>query len=208
MSDSFKDQLLKLGFKRPERQTESPTPKLSEPGVRRPPPPGGKPRAHTDQTGRRESENQKLPHQPQRNKPPRAASAREVDLAKAYALRAQTERSERERAEREAQERARERKDRKTKLAALLDGKALNDGTAEIARHFPHGDKIRRVYVTSEQLTRLNRGELGVVQLQGRYLIVARDVALQAALISADALVLLPDPDAPPEDDIPADLVW
>lgn len=206
MSDSLKDQLLKLGFKRPERQAESPPSTSAERGGNRATPPGRRDRS--DRNGRRDAENRKPPHPPQRNKVPRPASASDVDLAKAYALRAQTERAERERAEREAQERARERKERKTKLAALLDGKALNDGTAEIARHFPHGDKIRRVYVTPEQLLRLNRGELGVVQLQGRYLLLARELALQAAVISAEALVLLPDPDAPPEDDIPADLVW
>ena len=58
------------------------------------------------------------------------------------------------------------------------------------------------------QLARLNRGELAVVQLAGRYLLVEQAVALQAQAIQAEALVLLCDPNAPPEDDVPADLVW
>ncbi len=186
MSDSLKDQLLKLGFKRPERNPDRP-----------PKPQHGHAKPHA--------------HAPAGEKAAKPAPQRprgELDLAKAYAIRAQAERTERDRAEREAQERARENKERKAKLAALFEGKALNDPNADVARHFPHGAKIRRVYVTPEQLAQLNRGELGVVQMKGRYLVVARELALEAKAISDDALVLLPDPEAPADDDIPADLVW
>lgn len=200
MSDSLKDQLLKLGFRQPERKPERPVGKPQDRGPR----PHGNPRHGKSQHP------PQSPHRPQaKPKGPKPASGTgEVDLARAYALRAQTERAERERVEREAQERAREKKERRARLAALLEGKAQNDAAAELARHFPQGDRIRRIYVTPEQLARLNRGELGVVQQQGRFLLVARDVALAAAAISEEALVLLPDPDAPPDDDIPPDLVW
>jgi uncharacterized protein YaiL (DUF2058 family) len=143
---------------------------------------------------------------------PRAQPARrdgaEMDLARAWALRAQREKQERETARREAERLAREKKERKQKLAALLAGRALNAADADLPRHFPHGGKIRRVYCTPEQLARLNRGELAVVQLAGRYLLVERDVALQAQAIQPEALVLLCDPAAPADDDVPADLVW
>ena len=52
------------------------------------------------------------------------------------------------------------------------------------------------------------RGDLAVVQLAGRYPLVEREIALQAQAINAQALVLLCDPNAPAEDDVPADLVW
>ncbi|HET9483495.1 MAG TPA: DUF2058 family protein [Xanthomonadales bacterium] len=198
MSDSLKDQLLKLGFRQPERKPERPVAKPQDRGPR----PHGNPRH-----GKAQHPPQSQ-HRPQPKDPKPARGTDEVDLARAYALRAQTERAERERAEREAQERAREKKERRAKLAALLEGKAQNDAAAELARHFPQGDRIRRIYVTPEQLARLNRGELGVVQLQGRFVLVARDVALAAAAVSEEALVLLPDPDAPADDDIPPDLVW
>ena len=68
--------------------------------------------------------------------------------------------------------------------------------------------RIRRIYVTAEQLPRLNGGELAVAQLAGRYLLVTREVALAAQAIDAESLVLLCDPHAPAEDDVPADLVW
>uniref|UniRef100_UPI0021481164 DUF2058 family protein n=1 Tax=Tahibacter caeni TaxID=1453545 RepID=UPI0021481164 len=140
-------------------------------------------------------------------KPPRPASG-EPDLAQAYALRARSEREERERAQREAEQKAREKRERREQVARLLNGKALNAAEAEHARHFEHGGKIRRVYCTQAQLAALNRGELAVVQHNGRYLIVAVDVAQQVKAVLADALVLLVDPNAPLEDDVPADLIW
>ena len=194
MSDSLKDQLLKLGFKKSERAPERPPQKPHGQ-------PHGKPQGKPHGRPQDQAQRGRGPH------PPKPGN-REFDLAKAYALRAQTERAERERAEREAQEKARLKKERKAKLATLLEGRSLNDTNADVARHFPHGDKIRRVYVTPAQLEALNRGELGVVQQQGRYIVVARDVALEAKAIWDEALVLLPDPDAPVEDDIPPDLVW
>ena len=47
-----------------------------------------------------------------------------------------------------------------------------------------------------------------MVQLAGRYLLVERETALAAQAIDPDALVLLCDPDAAADDDVPADLVW
>lgn len=201
MSDSLEEQLLRLGFKRSAREPDARAAKRpARPGTR--PAPAGPEKARPRTAGGSDAA-----AVPRRERPRRPRDG-EVDLAKAYALRAQTERAERERAEREAQERARERRERKAKLAALIEGRALNDPAAEVARHFPHGDRIRRVHVTPEQLVRLNRGELGVVQLQGRYVLLARATALEAGAIWPECLVLLPDPDAPQDDDIPADLVW
>jgi uncharacterized protein len=140
--------------------------------------------------------------------PSREKKAGDVDLARAYALRARVEKDERERAQREAERVARERKESKQKLATLLEGKAQNAADADLPRHFPHGKKIRRVYCTAGQLARLNNGDLAVVQLGGHYLLVAREMALQARAIQPESLVLLCDPSAPPEDDVPPDLVW
>jgi uncharacterized protein YaiL (DUF2058 family) len=92
----------------------------------------------------------------------------------------------------------------------------LNDPQAEIARHFPYGGKIKRIYVNQEQLRALNAGELGVVQINGRYcLVTAADLA-GAEEIFPEAIALKVDPDAPAEDDlyadpkyqVPDDLVW
>ncbi|MBS0581740.1 MAG: DUF2058 family protein [Proteobacteria bacterium] len=146
---------------------------------------------------------------PQAQQPKKPASTpHEPNLAHAYALRAKQEKDERDQAQRDAEQLARENRERKQKLAGLLQGKALNSADADTPRHFPHGNKIRRVYCTAEQFAKLNRGDLAIVQLAGRYLLVERDVALQAQEISPQALVLLCDPNAPAEDDVPADIVW
>lgn len=132
----------------------------------------------------------------------------EIDLGKAYALRNQAETRERQRTQQEQEQRAREKKERRQKLATALAGKSLNAEDADVARHFPHADKIRRVYVTAAQLPLVNRGELGVVQQAGRFLLVTRDVALAVQAIDADQVLLLVDPDQADDDDVPADLIW
>ena len=190
MSDTLKDQLLALGFKAPPKA-----------GARA----AARRRAHAFQWRVARRVAWRAPGEPRKGKPPRA---REPDLAQAWAARARTEREERERVRREAEELARARRELKQKLQAVLEGKAVNDASADVARHFPHGGKIRRVYVTAAQLPQLNRGELGVVQHLGRFVLVERAVALAAADVAPDCLVLLPDPDAVADDGVPADLVW
>jgi len=184
MSESLRDQLLKSGLARKFKSEPQSKPAVpARPATRAPGP------AQTPGHTRRE----------------RA----EIDLAKAYALRDSTERAERERVQREAEQRAREKKERRQRLATLLNDKAQNAQNAEIPRHFPHANKIRRIYVTPEQLPRLNGGELGVVQLAGRYLLVTREVAQAAHEVDAEALVLLCDAHADSvDDDVPSDLVW
>ena len=194
MSESLRDQLLKSGLVSKIKSEARPQPAQR--------PHSGKPQ----RPQRPQSQGPQKP-QPQGARPPRRDG--EIDLAKAYALRDKNEREQREREQRAAEQRAREKKERKQKLVALFgSGVALNDAGADIPRHFPHANKIRRIYVTAEQLPRLNGGELAVVQHNGRYLLVTRDTAVAAQVIDPDALVLLCDPHAVDEDGIPADLVW
>lgn len=139
-----------------------------------------------------------------------------MDLAKAYAIRAQKEKEERIEAERVRQEEARLRREAKARLAELVKDKGLNDPNADIARHFPYGGKIKRIHVNEAQLRQLNAGELGVLQLDGRYLLVTAALMAEAEAVFAPAVALRVDPDAPPGDDpyadpqyqVPDDLVW
>jgi uncharacterized protein YaiL (DUF2058 family) len=209
MTDSLRDQLLGLGFK--------PAPKPERKPERRPDPrrdahkPAGKGGAHPKpgQGGK--------PRPPQGNaKPKPKRSQEDIDLAKAYAIRAQREKDERIEAERVKQEEARVRREAKATLDAFLKDKALNDADADVARHFPYGGKIKRIYVNPEQLKALNAGELGVVQQNGRYLLVTSAVLAEAESIFPQAVALKVDPDAPAQDDpyadpqyqVPDDLVW
>ncbi|MDQ3510581.1 MAG: DUF2058 family protein [Pseudomonadota bacterium] len=140
----------------------------------------------------------------------------DIDLAKAYAIRAQREKDERVAAEQAKQEQARERREARARLAELVKDKVLNAADADIARHFPYGGKIKRVYVTPVQLKAVNAGELGVLQMDGRYVLVDAAVMAEAQTLFAPAIALLVDPDAPAQDDpyadpqfqVPDDLVW
>ena len=209
MTNSLRDQLLGLGFKpapKPERKPEARKPDARRPGPR-PPGKGAAPAPRTGPGGK------PRPSQGQSRKP---RSQEEIDLAKAYAIRAQREKDERIEAERVKQEEARLRREAKAKLEAFLKDKALNDAEADIARHFPYGGKIKRIYVNAEQLKALNAGELGVVQQNGRYLLVTSDVLAEAEAIFAAAVALKVDPNATAEEDpyadpkyqVPDDLVW
>ena len=199
MTDSLRDQLLGLGFKasKPERK---PDPRRRKDGG---PPRGDGARKGPGKGGPR-----------QERKPGR--SREEIDLAKAYAIRAQREKQERIEAEKQKQEEARKRREARAKLTAMLEGKALNVAEADIARHFEYGGKIKRIYVTADQLKALNAGELGVLQQGGRYLLVTAQVLAEAEAIFAPAVALRVDPGAPAEDDpyadprfqVPDDLVW
>jgi uncharacterized protein YaiL (DUF2058 family) len=225
MSDSLRDQLLGLGFKpapAPARQhTPAAKPHGAKPAHGKPahgkPPHGAKP-AHGKPPHGAKPAHGKPSHgaKPAHGEPQRARSREEIDLAKAYAIRAQREKDERIEAERLKQEEARKRREAKAALTEFLKDKGVNDAAAEIARHFEYGGKIKRIYVNEAQLKALNAGELGVVQMDGRYLLVDAATLAQAEAIFAPAIALKVDPNAPAQDDpysdpqyqVPDDLVW
>jgi len=241
MTDTLRDQLLHLGFKAapaPERKPAG-KPHPGRPAQGKAPhgkgpqgkgahdrhpgkpahgnAPGGKPGQGAGPGGNRAGGRSEHPGRgPRRPGAPAAGAAGGMDLGKAYALRAQQEKQERIQAEQLKQEEARERREARARLEVLLQGKGLNDAAAEIARHFEYGGKIKRIYVNEAQLKALNAGELGVVQLNGRYLLVEAAVLAEAEQVFAPAVALRVDPNAPAGDDpyadpryqVPDDLVW
>lgn len=193
MSDSLKDQLLGLGFK-PVAKT------------------GSKPASSRPESNKRQAGKHKhlKPH------PVISKSTQDIDLAKAFALRNQQDKLERERAEIEKREASERKKLAKETVAKLLQGQILNVADADIARHFSYGGKIKRIYVTSEQLPLLNSGMLGVVQFNGRYCLVSKAVVLgvREALPALVALYCdgseesLPEGYDDPQFHVPDDLIW
>ncbi len=231
MSDTLRDQLMGLGFKpapKPERSNDRKPDRKPEarrdgrPGGGKPGQAGARPnhgkpgenRPASARPGNTGNPGNRPGTRPQGARKPR--SQEKMDLAKAYAIRAQREKEERIEAERQKQEEARVRREAKGKLEVLLKDASLNVEEAEIARHFPYGGKIKRIYVTADQLKSLNAGELGVVQVAGRYMLVTAEMLAQAEAIFAQAVALKVDPNAPAEDDpyadpqyqVPDDLVW
>jgi uncharacterized protein len=224
MSNSLRDQLLGLGFKSAPKPEPKSSPRPS-PSPKPTPRHGGKPGAagRSDRPAAKPSANSGSPPAGKRGGQGRGGGAakprrsqEEIDLGRAYALRAQKEKQERIDAERAKQEAARLRREARARLAAFLGDKTLNDPEAEIARHFEYGGKIKRIYVNEAQLKALNAGELGVLQQEGRYLLVTAAVLAEAEAIFAPAVALKVDPNAPAGDDpyadpkyqVPDDLVW
>ena len=221
MSDNIRDQLLGLGFKpapKPERKPEARRdgrsqgkPAQGRPQAGNKPAHAGKPSQH----GKPAHPGKPGQGRPQQG-PRKPRSQEDIDLAKAYAIRAQKEKDERIQAEQAKQEEARRRREARAKLDELIKDKGLNDPNADIARHFPYGGKIKRIYVNAEQLKALNAGELGVLQQNGRYLLVTAELLAQAEAIFAQAVALKVDPNAPadadpyadPQYQVPDDLVW
>jgi uncharacterized protein YaiL (DUF2058 family) len=223
LSNSLRDQLLGLGYKppaetpKPPRAEHKPRPEAKPRQDARPRPEGRRNEARPRPPGGR-PEGKPRPHpEARRAMPsPKPGARPEFDLGKAYALRAQQEKDERIAAEAAKQEQARLRREARAKLATLLEGKALNDPAAEHVRHFEYGGKIKRVHVTPEQLAALNRGELGVLMSEGRYLLVDAATLAEAESVFAEAVALKVDPNAPAAEDpysdpayqVPDDLIW
>ena len=226
MTDSLRNQLLGLGFKPVPKPERKPAPKSAPDSAPRPTRPADRKPSGAGKPGRRcqsasptharqgERAGPSKPQQRGAGKP--ARSREDIDLAKAYAIRAQKEKDERIEAERLKQEQARLRREAKLKLAELLAGKGLNTADAEHVRHFEYGGKIKRIHVSADQLKAVNAGELGVVQMDGRYLLVTAELLVQAEAVFAPSVALRVDPNAPREDDpyadpqyqVPDDLAW
>lgn len=187
MVDSLRDQLLKAGFK------PSPRPDPVKGGAR-----AAASRPDKDRPRQDKRQESRKGAKPDARKAVKPAAARdgEIDLARAYALRHAQEQREKAAAERAAAERARLRKEQREKTRALVHDKTLNLAEAELLRHFEYGGKIRRVHVDEAQLHALNMGALGVVQLDGRYLLVERALAEAVREAAPQHVALLVDPDA------------
>ena len=234
MSNNLRDQLMGLGFKpapkpeRPARPAVSNKPAGTGPSSARPPRDAGRP-AHDARRGpngkpaharpasqARPPQHARPPGKPGTGKPGTGKSREDIDLAKAYAIRAQREKDERIALEAAKQEDARKRREARAQLSELVKDKALNAADADIARHFPYGGKIKRIHVNADQLKQLNAGELGVLQMEGRYILVDAALLAQAEAVFAPSVALKVDPDAPTADDpyadplyqVPDDLVW
>ena len=190
-NDSLRDQLLGLGFKPAASagaQTRAASP---ERGASRPDAPvagataqaAGRPQpARRARPGAADRARQRRRSRPRNRRPRRRAAharARTSTSPRPTRSARSAKRTSASPAEQAKQEEARLRREARAKLAELVKDKALNVADADIARHFPYGGKIKRIYVTAEQLKALNAGELGVLQI-GRPL-PAGDAAVLAA---------------------------
>jgi len=156
-------------------------------------------------------------HVPVAKPPQQPAEPSLAELYRARDLAAQKELAE---AQRLNVEKALAKRARKNQALALIAGKAVNTNEGEqVVRHFEYARKIRRIYLTAEQRTQLNAGELGIVQLDGHFSLLPHAIvaAVHAvapefiALMGASSETVLPveHPDySDPKHQIPDDLTW
>lgn len=183
----------------PQQRTGQRRPGTQRPGKSR----SGKPRNSIDKNGTNGS-----------GAGPSESSSREKsDLERAWAARKRAEAADKERSKQARVADQEARRKRNLALDAIIEGKALNNEDAELPRYFEHLGRIRRVLCTPEQRQHINAGELGVVNLRGRYLIVEPDVLEAYRVLAAD---LVPDlsgkePEGEAAEDyppVPDDITW
>lgn len=140
-----------------------------------------------------------------------------ISLAQAYGQRSQQEKRERDQELNRKREEAKRRKEIKAQLRQVIVSNSLNDKKAEIARHFEHNGKIRKLYINKDQQTGLNSGRFGIAYLAGRYYLLDGERIAKVAAIegSAVALHISGDQTAAESDDqeytqfkVPDDLMW
>ena len=134
----------------------------------------------------------------------------ELSLEKAFALRKQEEKRQADQARRKKQEEDRQRKLLNNSIREIVKANRLNRDDAELARNFMFRGRIRKIYVTPDQLKALNAGELGIAYLSGGYHLLAREHSDAIGRLSEDHV---PDLSIGADDDddefpVPDDLIW
>jgi len=137
------------------------------------------------------------------------------DLERAWLARRKAEKAEKERAKQARVADQEARRKRNLELDGIVEDRVLNEDDAEVPRYFEHLGRIRRVMCTPDQRRAINAGQLGIVNLRGRYLIVEPDVLARYRALAPDLVPELggAEPNAPEgeQDDyppVPDDLTW
>lgn len=148
-----------------------------------------------------------------KKRPVRKKKRADSDLARAYAARHKAEVREKEAEKQRRVAEQEERRRRNLQLDGIIKGNTLNRKEADVPRYLEHMGRIRRVLCTPEQREQLNRGELGVVNLRGSYLLVSLETLGKYAEVAPDLVPSLAGRDEPEDDGshyppVPDDLVW
>ena len=140
-----------------------------------------------------------------------------ISLAQAYGQRSQQEKSERDRELNRKREEAKRRKEIKARLRQIIVGNSQNDQNADVARHFEHNGKIRKIHLTARQQEGLNAGRLGIVYFAGRYYLLDTQQVEKVAAIDETAVALMVSAGQPEDETVdehyanfkvPDDLMW
>ena len=176
MSDSLQDQLRALGLAREATKENSrksgPAKKKARPG-------------HPPQ--------QKLA---QRSRKP--IDPENITLEQAYRIREKEEAASQQRKKARKIEEDRKRAALNRQIRQIIDASRLNHPDAAESRYFMYKGRIRKIFLTVEQLPDVNNGKLGVVYLSGGYHLLPADQVDAVRKLSVDHV---PDLLAGDEDD-------
>lgn len=102
------------------------------------------------------------------------------------------------------------KKARRRKIQELIEKERLNDAQAEVAYHFVKGKRIKRIYVTADQRSRLGAGDLVVAALEGDHHLLTHEAAEQLLALAPHAVLCGgAASDAESEEyPVPDDIVW
>ncbi len=140
----------------------------------------------------------------------------QTDEAKRLAAKARAEKLEKDRQINQQKQQEAERRAIQAQIKQLVETACLPREGAEQPYQFVHNKKIRKIYVTEEQLRQLAAAQLAIVVLSEQYELVPLKVAEKIAQRD-DACVInvnQTDTSQPDEDDpyadyqIPDDLMW
>lgn len=150
----------------------------------------------------------KASHKP-RKRPVGEKESASLSLRKAYALKEREEQRQADQARSKKQAEDRKRREINNEIRKVVNQHRVNRQEAEIGRNFMFKGRIRKVYVTAEQLKALNSGDLGIVYLSGGYHLLPAEQVESVRKLSAQHV---PDLSVGSDEDgdhpVPDDLVW
>lgn len=155
-------------------------------------------------------------HQHRKNEKKSAASA--PSESRVQAEKARREKAERDRRANLEKQQKRDRKAIHAQIREIVVNNRLDRTGAEIAYHFVHRGKVKKIYVDEEMRRQLVEGRLAVVRLDGRHELVTIPIARKIRERDDTYVLSISEPDAETtagEDDdayaryvVPDDLMW
>lgn len=139
-----------------------------------------------------------------------------VDDDKAAAATAAAQKAERDRTLNKQRQEAEARKAVVAQIRQIIDAHRVPKGGDDLAYNFTHDNLVKRIYVSDDVHKRITAGTLIIVELGGKYDVVACDVAEKIRQRDPASIIVQnrPEPTGNTADDpyaefkIPDDLMW
>ena len=117
-----------------------------------------------------------------------------VEEAKRQVQQAQVEKAERDRQLNLQRQEAAEQKALSAQVRQLVETHRIQGTEGDIPFNFADGKTVKRLYVAASVRDRICNGQLAIVKTEGRYDLVARDIAEKIRARHAPCVILQNDP--------------